>query len=171
MILDERTEFADAVSVAVAASTINVGDVIDTQGLAKAGFVGGTGAARDLGQGMSRYLVVSVDTEIITGGVAGTIQFHLVSDAVTTPDLVTRTVHASSPVFVTDDAAANDPELNAGSIAWALQLPLEGVPYERYLGVQATVGTTTITDGAVSAYLTHTPPMTHNFNMYPDAVN
>jgi hypothetical protein len=52
-----------------------------------------------------------------------------------------------------------------------IQLPLEGAVYERYLGVQYNVTTTDTTAGAVSAYLTLTPPMTHNFNMYPDAVN
>jgi hypothetical protein len=172
MILDERTEFADAVSVIqTAGSRFNLGDVIDTQGLAKAGFVGGTGAARDLGQGQSLYLVISVDTEVITGGTAGSIQFHLVSDAVTTPDTSTATIHASSPVYVTDDSAANSAQLNAGGYPWVIQLPLDGAVYERYLGVQYNVTTTDTTAGAVSAYLTLTPPMTHNFNMYPDAVN
>jgi hypothetical protein len=72
--------------------------------------------ARDLGNGQPVYLVINVDTEIITGGVAGTIQFKLASDA--TAVIATdgsATDHWLSPVFVTDDAGANDDELNAGS--------------------------------------------------------
>ena len=146
MILDERTELADAVSVAAAASTFNVGDVIDTS------------VVRDLGNGRTVYLVVNVDTEIITGGTAGTIQFQLVSDSVATPATDgTQTIHAISEEFVTDDAAANDSELNAGGRPFVIALPLEGPEYERYLGLQAIVGTTTITAGNVNAFLTLDP--------------
>ena len=70
MILDERSEFADAVSVAAAAGTALIGDVIDL----------GTGS-RDIGNGQQLYLVIQTDTEIITGGSAGTIKFQLASDA------------------------------------------------------------------------------------------
>ncbi len=144
MILDELTEFADAVSVAAAASTINVGDVID---------LGAT--ARDVGNGEPLYLVITVDTEIITGGTAGTINFKLVSDSTATPAVDgSATVHFQSRDFVTDDAAANDAALNAGSTVVAVALPMEGQVYERYLGVQATIGTTTVTAGAINAFLT-----------------
>jgi len=142
MILDERTEFADAFSVAVAASTIIVGDVLDLGA-----------AGQDPGNGEPLYLVISVDTEVITGGVAGTIQFKLVSDS--TADLATsETIHFLSKAFVTDDAGANDAELNAGGVPVAVALPLEGPVYERFLGVKAIVATTTITAGNVSAFLT-----------------
>jgi hypothetical protein len=144
MILDERNEFADGFSVAAVASTILVGDVIDLGA-----------AAQDVGNGEPLYLVITVDTEVITGGAAGTIQFSLVSDdAAAIATNGTATVHFASRLFVTDDAAANDAQLNAGGVPVAVALPVEGAVYERYLGILATIGTTTTTAGNVSAFLT-----------------
>ena len=141
MILDERTEFADAVSVAAGAGTANIGDVIDL------------GVARDVGQFMGQYLVISVDTSIITGGAAGTIAFQLVSDS--TGTIATdgsQTIHLRTPTFVTDDDALN--ALDAGAVALAVPFPMEGPVYERYLAVQAVIATTTVTAGAISAFIT-----------------
>ena len=144
MILDKLTEFDDAVSVAAAAGTANIGDVID---------LGAT--ARDVGNGEPLYLVITIGTEVITGGTAGTIPFLLVSDDSATPAVNgTATTHFASRLFVTDDAAANDAALSAGAVAVAVALPMEGQVYERYLGVQAVIGTTTVTAGAISAFLT-----------------
>ena len=143
MILDKLNEFADAVSIAAAAGTQLVGNQID---------LGLTG--RGLGGDKALYLVVTVDTEIITGGAAGTLQLQLVSDAQAAIAVDgSATVHAVSPVFVTDDAAANSPLLNVGAKLWVTQLPIEGNTYERYLGLLAITGTTTTTAGAISAYL------------------
>ena len=92
MILDERFEFCDATSVALTAGANfqNIGDVVDLS------------VARDIGVGMPLYLVVQVDTTIITGGNAGTIQFQLVSDASgTIATNGTQTVHGKSAIFVT----------------------------------------------------------------------
>jgi len=143
MILDERTEFADAVSVAAAAGTALIGDVVDLQN------------ARDVGNGEPVYFVITVDTEIITGGVAGTLRFKLVSDgqaAIATDG--TATEHFVSHDFITDDAGANAAELNAGGVPVAIVLPSEGVPYERFLGVLVETLTTTTTAGAINAFLT-----------------
>ena len=156
MIFDETNEFADAESVANSAGTYNLGDVIDLS------------VVRDMGQGHPVYLVITVDTEIITGGAAGTIQFQLVSDAVTTPNTSTATKHFLTPTFVTDDANANDPQLNAGGVICVQPLPVEGHEYERYLGVQYTIGTTTTTAGNVNAFLTLDP---YGWKSYPDATN
>lgn len=160
MILDERTEFADAVSVAAAAGTAQIGDLIDLGSI-----------ARDIGAAEHLYLVISVDTEIITGGAAGTIEFLLASDAQS--PLATdgsATVHWRSGTLVTDDSAANSNLLNAGSILAHLAIPLSGNVYERYLGILCIIGTTTVTAGAISAYLTpdkHTNPAKH----YAEGVN
>lgn len=145
MILDETLEFADAESVAAAAGTALIGDVIDLSAI-----------QRDIGNGEPLYLVITTATEIITGGVAGTINFALVSDAAAA--IATdgsATVHFQTKDFVTDDANANDAELNAGGVIAAVALPMEGVPYERYLGILCTIGTTTVTAGAINAFLTH----------------
>ncbi|MGP1254932.1 MAG: Bbp16 family capsid cement protein [Kiloniellales bacterium] len=146
MIIDERTEFCDATSVAAAAGTALVGDVIDL----------GT-AGRDVGNGQPIYLVMTVDTSIITGGVAGTIRFALASDAqaaIATDG--SATVHFETGDFVTDDDALN--ALDAGDVIAVVALPLNSVAtYERYLGILATIGTTTVTEGAINAFLTTQP--------------
>lgn len=154
MILDERLEFADAVSVAAAAGTALIGDVIDLSSV-----------QRDIGADDSLYLVISVDTEIITGGSAGTLQFVLASDAqaaIATDG--TASVHFASKLFVTDDAAANDSEMNAGGYPVVVKLPREGVAYERYLGILAVTATTTTTAGKINAFLTHDVSKIKHYN-------
>lgn len=156
-ILDERTEFADAVSVAGSAGTALIGDVVDLQ------------QARDIGAGSPIYLVISTGTEIITGGAAGTIKFQLASDAqaaIATDG--SASVHYDTGTFVTDDAGANAAELNAGGVIATVALPMEGRPYERYLGILATIGTTAVTAGTINAYLTLNPP---KWAAQPDATN
>lgn len=157
MILDERTEFADAVSVAAAAGTALIGDVIDSS------------VARDLGNGQPVYLIITTDTEIITGGVAGTIKFQLVSDAQAAIAVDgSATVHIDTGTFITDDAAANSPQLNAGGVIACIALPLQGPVYERYLGILCITATTTTTAGKINAFLTLDPT---GWKAYADAVN
>lgn len=158
MILDERTEFADAVSVAAAAGTALIGDVIDL----------GT-VHRDIGNGQQVWLVITTDTEIITGGSAGTIKFQLASDAqeaIATDG--TATIHIDTGTFVTDDAAANDSQLNAGGVICCIPLPVEGKVYERYLGILAVIATTTVTAGKINAFLTLDPT---GWRSYPDGAH
>lgn len=156
MILDKLTEFADAQSVVgTAGTTINVGSQIDI------------GSARDIGAGQPLYLVINVDTSIITGGAAGTIAFQLASDS--TASIATngtQTIHYTSKAFVTDDDALN--ELDAGETAVIIALPMEGVAYEQFLGVQAVIGTTDTTAGKINAFLTHDPS---KWKAYADATN
>lgn len=157
MILDERTEFADAVSVAAAAGTALIGDVIDLE------------VARDIGNGRPVYLCITTDTEIITAGAAGTVKFQLVSDAQAAIAVDgTATVHIDTGTFVTDDAAANSAQLNVGGVIFMGPLPLEGPVYERYLGILAVTATTTTTAGKINAFLTLDPG---KWKAYPDAVN
>lgn len=158
MWLDERTEFADAVSVAAAAGTALIGDVIDL------------GANhRDVGAGKPVYLVITTDTEIITAGAAGTIKFQLASDAqaaIATDG--SASVHLDTGTFVTDDAAVNDARLNAGGVIFVGALPMEGRVYERYLGILAVIATTEVTAGKINAFLTLDPAA---WQTYADAVN
>lgn len=158
MIMDERTEFADALSVAAAAGTALIGDVIDL------------GAVhRDVGMGQPLYLVITTATEIITGGTAGTIKFQLVSDAqaaIATDG--SATVHIDTGNFVTDDAAANAAPLNAGGVIFMGPIPAEGNVYERYLGILCVTGTTTTTAGAINAFLTLDPA---GWDAYPEGAN
>lgn len=144
MILDERLEFADATSVAATAGTAVLGDVIDL----------GAGVD-DIGIGEDMWIVIQATTEIITGGTAGTIEFFVVSDSLATlgsATLANCTQHLTSGSLVTDDSAANSDKLNAGGVILAARLPAGD--YERYLGILVTIGTTTVTAGAVNAFLT-----------------
>jgi hypothetical protein len=154
MIMDERLEFADAVTVAAAAGTALIGDVIDLQ------------IARDIGRGQPLYLVITVDTSIITGGSAGTVGFALASDAqaaIATDG--TATIHWRSRDFVTDDDALND--LDAG-YKIVVAVPWEGPVYERYVGILCITATTTTTAGKINAFLTLDPG---SWEAFPDGVN
>ena len=158
MILDERLEFCDATSVAAEAGTALVGDVINVQEIGK-----------DVGQtGMPLYLVIQCSTTIITGGAAGTIQFKLASDAAAA--IATNgsaTDHWVSKLFVTDGDDAND--IHAGDYIARVPLPQEAlVTYEQYLGILVVIATTTVTAGAINAFLTFAPA---NWKSLPDGVN
>jgi hypothetical protein len=142
MILDERNEFCDAVSCNTgAAGTYNLGDIID---------LGAVSPSRDLGGDAALYLVVSVDTGITTAGSAGTVAFQLVSDGTDTiATNGTQTIHAVSRAFTTGSSA-----IAAGTTLFAIQLPMEGAVYERYLAVQQVTGTTALNAGKINAFLT-----------------
>ncbi|MFZ9370247.1 MAG: Bbp16 family capsid cement protein [Limnohabitans sp.] len=140
MILDDKLEFCDAVSLNTgAAGTYNIGDVIDLS------------VARDLGGDQAPYLVVTVDTGITVASSTGTVAFQLVSDGTDTiATNGTQTVHAVSKAHATSTTA-----IPAGSVLFAVQLPIEGLTaYERYLAVQQVTGTTALNAGKVNAFLT-----------------
>lgn len=145
MILDNFLEFADNASVAAGAGTALIGDVID---------LGGT--SQDIGNGEPLYLVIKTGaTEIITAGAAGTIKFDLCSDAAATlasAVVANCTTHLTSATLITDDAAVNSTELNAGEKIFVAALPAG--TYERYLGILCTIATTTVTAGTIDAFLT-----------------
>lgn len=147
MIMDDRLEFADAVSVAAAAGTVLIGDVIDLGSV-----------HRDIGAGQPVYLVITTDTEIITAGAAGTVKFQLVSDAQAAIAVDgSATVHIDTGTFVSDDSAANANEFNAGGIIFMGPLPNEGKVYEEFLGILCITATTTTTAGKINAFLTLDP--------------
>lgn len=143
MILDERLEFGDALSVVGSAGAAAlIGDVID---------LGATPAEKDVALGEEMFLVITTDTEIITGGNAGTLLFSLMSDS--TANLATSpTTHLVTPSQVTDGTDATAAVHRAGATIFAGRLPLGS--YERYLGIKATIGATDITAGKINAFLT-----------------
>lgn len=156
MIMESRNEFCDATSVVGDAGTALLGNVMDLGAV-----------TRDLGNGQPMYFNITVDTEIITAGSAGTIQFFLASDAqaaIATDG--SATIHATSASIVTDDVAANGVLANAGSTVLCVALP-QGTTYERYLGVLATIGSQSVTAGKINAFLTDTP---RGNPAYPDAI-
>ena len=147
MILDERTEFCDAQALNTgAAATYNIGDQID---LGVAGR--GIGEAGD-----QLYLVIQVSTGI-TAGSAGTVQFQLASDdSGTLATNGTQSIHLQTRAFTTGTGTGTT-TLKAGTVLGVFALPIEGVVYERYLGVQQVTGTAALTAGAVDAFVTPTP--------------
>ena len=155
MLLDEYNEFADATSVTGNAGTALIGDVINLKA-----------AGLDVGNGEPIYVVVNVDTEIITGGNAGTIQFFVASDAqaaIATDG--SATIHASSPSIVTDGTDANGALCKAGAYPIFAALPIGS--YEQYLGILCTIGTTAVTAGKINAFLTRDPK---SWKAYPDGL-
>lgn len=138
-ILDERTEFADATALSTAGTgRALVGDVIDSS------------VARNVANGRPLYLVIQVTTAVTSAG-AATVSFEFVSDAQAAIAVDgTASMHFAS-------AAIPKATLVAGYKAVVIALPLEGVAYERYLGVIANVGTAALTAGAINAFLTTDP--------------
>lgn len=134
MIIDNRTELADAAAIA-----LNIGnaimpnsDVID---------LGATPTLRDLGSGEPLWLVIQVDTSLVGSGAS--VQLQLVSDSVAALT-TSRTIHI-------DTGAIAITSLTAGYLK-AYALPIEAT-FERYLGLWMTVYTANVTAGAISAYL------------------
>lgn len=133
MILDERTEFCDATALNTgAAGSYLIGDVVDTS------------VARDLGGDQALYLVVTVDTTATSGGSA-TGQFNLVTD---------DNASLTSPATLVSSKAWAVADMTAGKTLMAVQLPMEGTAYERYIGIQQVTGTAAFTAGKVNAFLT-----------------
>ena len=132
MILDERTEFADATALdTTGTDTDNFGDIID---------LGVDG--RDIGNGRNMSLVIQITTAVTSAG-AATVAFQLVSDATSTISTSTQTIHVTS-------AAIGKATLVAG---YEIVLPVPPGTYERYLGVQTVTGTAALTAGAANAFL------------------
>jgi hypothetical protein len=136
MIIDKRNEFCDATALNTgSAGTYLIGDQIDLT------------VARDMGNGFAPYLVITVDTLPTSGGSA-TAKFILASDA--SASIATdgsASVHFETKAFAISEMAA-------GTVLAAVKLPMEGVAYERYLGILQTTGTAAFTGGKVNAFLT-----------------
>ncbi len=149
MLLDSRLEFADDLTAWLAQGTLLLGDVIDL------------GVARDIGHGQQVYLVIQV-TELYASSGSALVNFRLRSDGVAAIHATTSSAH-----------------LETGPMAFALltlgaqfviALPMEGIAYERYLGVQVVVTGADLTAGDVNAFLT-TEPTVKPTTSYADAAN
>lgn len=137
MILDERSEFADATALSTAATGLAlVGDVIDL----------GTDGINEV-DGIEFY--VTVDTAVTSAG-AATVEFQLASDA-----QAAIAVDGSASVHY-KSAAVPKATLVAGYGVVNVKLP-KG-QYERYLGILQNVGTAALTAGKINAGLTPLDP-------------
>lgn len=158
MILDERSEFADATALNTGgAGTYLIGDVMDLQG-PTIGHGSGMNVTRDLGFDDNMWLVIQVDTTATSGGLA-TAVFTLASD--NTASIATD--GSATAHFAT--GAIPVASLTAGTIVACVKLPSGS--YERYLGILQTTGTAAFTAGKVNAFLTSDPA---RYRAYADNV-
>lgn len=143
MLMDERTEFADATALNTgAAGSYLVGDVIDLDPCEVSPNV-----VQDL-QGSELFLVIQVATPPTSGG-AATAAFSLASDAQAAIAVDgSQTEHFRTKAF-------SIAEMAAGAILACVKLPRGS--YERYLGVVQTTAVAAFTGGAINAFLTADP--------------
>lgn len=138
MIIDSLTEFADNVTLGTTVATHTVGDAVDLQA-----------AGWDIGHGKPLYGVITVDTAFTSGGSA-TVRFQWCTDA-------------QDPLAAdgTESVHVQTGDIPVASLVQGFKicqaLPQAGIDFERYLGLQAVVGTAVLTAGAVSAFLTQDP--------------
>lgn len=150
MIIDELGEFCDATALNTGAADANyfIGSAVDSV------------AVRDLGNGQPVYCVITVDTEVDSSSDGASVEFMLRSDDSSTIHATTSTIHAST-------GAIAEASLTQGA-SFSLVLPVEGVAYERYIGiVQRTTGEA-VTAGKVNAFLTIDP---YGWKAYPEGGN
>lgn len=148
MIIDKLTEFADAVALNLGGADNYVfGSAVDA------------GVARDMGNGKPLYLVLTVDAAFTSGG-AATTEIRLVSDAQDPVDPDSSTVHLSTgPIGYAQFTAGRK---------FVYPLPVEGLPYERYLGLVQTQAGAALTAGKLNAFLTQDPI---GWKAYPEGQN
>ena len=147
MIMDSLLEFADGQDISQTAGTYLADNQIDLQEI-----------GRDIGNGQPLYLVIQVDVAIV--GSSSTVNWRLRSDS-------SAAIHATTSSAHYETGAIAEATLVAG---YQIVIPLsKGVAeFERYLGIQAIVGTATTSAGTYSAFLTLDPT---GWKSYPDAVN
>jgi len=149
MVIDKLTEFCDAFDLDQETGNYLATNQIDL-GL----------AGRDPGNGQPVYLVMVVDETFTDGGDAATLTVQVRSDDSAVIHATTSTLHLQSgPMLKASLVAGN-------KFVWTL--PVEGIVYERFLGVQFVVGTAGFDDGMVSCWLSLDPT---GWKSYPDASN
>lgn len=148
MIMDKLAEFCDATAMNTGgADNYVLGSTYDL------------GIARDVGHGQPLYLVLTVDTAFTSGGSATT-EIQLRSDSVTPIDPDNATLHFSTgPIAVAEFTEGRQ---------FVYTLPIEGLPYERYLGLVQVQAVAALTAGAINAFLTMDPP---GWKAYPEGQN
>lgn len=151
-IIDSRLQFGDAFDLDQEPGTYLMTNQVDL-GV----------AARDIGNGQPLYLCVHVVEAFTDGGDAANLTLRLVSDD-------TAAIHASTSTIHLDSGSILKAGLTLGKkFCWPL--PLAGVAYERYLGINCIVGITGIAgfdDGMLDAFLTPDPNI---WAAYADATN
>jgi len=147
-ILDNKTFFCDATSIAAAAGTVAVGTVLDCNH--------SPSATRNLGAGRQVYLVIQVTTAVSTGSSPTVdIQFRSSDNANLT----------SSPTTHYATGATAAASLTT-SFRREIVIPVEN--YKRFIGIVIVTAVATTTTGAITAYLTDKP---RQYTSYDDNVS
>jgi hypothetical protein len=117
-------------------------------------------AGRDPGNGAPLYLNVVVEETFTDGGDAATLQLRLRSDDSATIHATTSTGHFETPTILKAALVVGN--------KFSFPIPVQGTAYERYLGLQAVVGTAGFDAGELTAWLSPDPI---GWKAYPDATN
>lgn len=153
MYVDKLNEFCDATALNTgAAGTYLLGNQIDL------GSIG-----RDVGVDAPMYLVIQATTGITVASSTGTVSFSLASDDTAAISTSTASIHATSRAWATSTTA-----IAAGTVLFAVALPMHGTTYERFLGILQNTGTTALNAGAIDAFLTSD---VSKWKAYADAAN
>lgn len=117
-------------------------------------------AGRDPGNGQPVYLNVVVEETFTDGGDSATLQLRLASDD-------SASIHASTSTGHLLTAPMLKALLVAGN-KFSFPIPVQGLEYERYLGLQAIVATAGFDAGELTAWLSLDPI---GWKAYPEGSN
>lgn len=148
-IMDSRTLFGEDFDLDQEAGTYLLTNQIDL----------GT-AGRDPGNGQPVYLNVVVTETFTDGGDSATLQLRLASDDSASIHATTSTGHLlTAPMLKALLVAGN---------RFSFPIPVEGLAYERFLGLQAIIATAGFDAGMITAWLSLDPI---GWKAHPDANN
>ncbi|MDA0798714.1 MAG: hypothetical protein O2884_08600 [Chloroflexi bacterium] len=117
-------------------------------------------AGTDPGNGQVVYLNTVVTEAFTDGGDSATLELRLVSDD-------TAAIHASTSTIHLKTAAMLKASLPVGA-KFSFPLPVEGLEYEKFLGINAVVATAGFDTGMITAWLSPDPI---GWKAHPDATN
>lgn len=149
-IMDKRTNFGDDFSlVASLGATLLFTNQIDLGA-----------AGEDPGNGQVVYLNMVVTEAVV--GATGTLNFRLRSDD-------SAAIHATTSSAHIETGAIAVASLTLGA-KFSFPIPVQGLAYERYLGLQAVNATAATTAGKATAWL-GLDPIGTGVQQFPDATN
>lgn len=149
-IMDKRTLFAENFDLDQETGTYLLTNQIDLGA-----------AGRNPGNGHPVYLNVVVDETFTDGGDSATLNLRVRSDD-------SATIHATTSTGHFETGTMLKAVLTAGN-KMSFVLPANQFDYERYLGVQAVVGTAGFDAGEITVWLGLDPIA--NWEAFPDASN
>lgn len=117
-------------------------------------------AGQDPGNGQPVYLNMVVTEAFTDGGDAATLELRLVSDDTASIHASTSTIHLKTHAFLKAALAIGT--------KFSYPIPVQGTEYERYLGINAVVGTAGFDAGMITAWLSLDPI---GWQAHPDATN